>query len=81
MDEPSGVLEARLRPEFAMRYPYLVPGVWRPAAVLADCVVASALRRPSGGFISREGALDPEHFEFRRLGARMRTRPLRREDV
>ena len=36
----------------------------------------------SGGrFISKDRALDPEHFEFRRLGARLRTRPVRREDA
>jgi hypothetical protein len=81
MEEQSAPLEARLRPEFAARYPYLTPGVWQPAAVLSDCVVASALSRPSGRFISRERALDPEHFEFRKRGARLRTRPLRREDA
>jgi hypothetical protein len=61
----SGRREARLRPEFAARYPYLKPGVWEPAAVLSDRVMASLLRRPDCRFISKEQALDPEHFEFR----------------
>ena len=57
--------EARLRPEFAERYPYLIAGRWEPAAVLADRVVAHTLGRPDGRFIVAERALDPEHFEFR----------------
>ena len=61
----SRTREARLRPEFAARYPYLKPGVWEPAAVLSDRVMASLLRRPDCRFFSKERALDPEHFEFR----------------
>jgi hypothetical protein len=57
--------EARLRPEFADRYPYLTPGVWEAAAVLSDRIVANILGRPLGQFITGERALDPEHFEFR----------------
>ena len=34
--------------------------------MLADRVVASILGRPGGGFISRERALDPEHFRVPR---------------
>ena len=70
--------EARLRPEFATHYPYLTPGVWESAAVLADRVIASILGGPEGRFISRERALDPEHFEFR---GRPPARPRRREDA
>ena len=62
--------EARLRPEFARRYPFLMPGEWDSAAVLADRVVANILGRPEGKFISGERALDPEHFEFRGSEAR-----------
>ena len=72
--------EARLRPEFAPRYPYLTPGVWLPAAVLADQVIAAILGRPEGRFMSRERALDPEHFEFRGAGSRPPRTFLRRED-
>lgn len=57
--------EARLRPDFAARYPYLTPGVWEAAAVLSDRIVANILGRPLGQFITGERALDPEHFEFR----------------
>jgi hypothetical protein len=72
--------EARLRPEFAARYPYLTPCVWAPAAVLADRVVAAVLGRPDGRFISKERALDPEHFEFRGTGSKPPRTSLRRED-
>lgn len=57
--------EARLRPEFAERYPYLRADDWESAAVLADRVVAHTLGRPDGRFITGERALDPAHFEFR----------------
>ncbi len=62
--------EARLRPEFASRYPFLVPGEWDAAAVHADRVVANILGSPQSRFISGERALDPEHFEFRGNDAR-----------
>lgn len=73
--------EARLRPEFAHLYPYLTPGVWELASVLVDRVVAAVLGRPDGKFISRERALDPEHFEFRGHGARRYPPGQRREDA
>ena len=46
--------------------------------MLADRVVAAILGRPDGRFISRERALDPEHFEFRGEGP-MGERPLRED--
>ena len=74
--------EARLRPEFAEQYPYLHPGQWEPAAVLADRVVSHTLGRPDGRFITGERALDPEHFEFRGWDANGRAyAATRREDV
>jgi hypothetical protein len=73
--------EARLRPEFAVNYPYLTAGIWESAAVLSDRVVASILGRPDGRFISRERALDPQHFEFRGSEARPAAGPRRREDA
>jgi hypothetical protein len=81
MGEQPSVREARLRPEFAQRYPYLTPGIWEPAAVLADRVVAAVLGRPDGRFISRERALDPEHFEFRGRGSSPPHASVRREDA
>jgi hypothetical protein len=80
VEDNSGDREARLRPEFARRYPYLTPGVWEPAAVLADRVVAAILGRPDGRFISRERALDPNHFEFRGAAPRPPATAVRRED-
>jgi hypothetical protein len=77
MDKESAEREARLRPEFIALYPYLTPGVWESAAVLADRVVANILGRPNARFISRERALDPAHFEFR--GSRQRPANRRRE--
>ena len=65
MGEQSAGRQARLRPEFAAQYPYLTPGVWEPAAVLADRVVANVLGQPNARFITKERALDPAHFEFR----------------
>ena len=59
MGEEHGQHEARLRLEFASRYPYLTPGVWEPAAVLTDRIVASLLGHPDGRFISRERAWNP----------------------
>lgn len=81
MREQSGPREARLRPEFAAQYPYLTPGVWDSAAVLADRVVANILGRPNARFISRERALDPAHFEFRGPQQRPLNRRLRLEDT
>jgi hypothetical protein len=55
--------EARLRPEFADRYPGVDPDVWYIAATLAEHLLARFLR---GGEAGRERRImDPEHFEFR----------------
>ena len=72
--------EARLRPEYAARYPYLSPDRWEPAAVMADRVVAHTLGRPNGRFITGERALDPTHFEFRGWDPNVREGVTRRED-
>lgn len=71
---------ARLRPEFAGLYPYLTPGVWESAAVVADRVVAHVLGRPDAHFIAGERALEPEHFEFRGKQSRPKFLRSRRED-
>jgi hypothetical protein len=72
-----GRREARLRPEHAGRYPGIKAGVWEPAAVLCDRVLAGGLLRgsPPGW---RDRVLPPEHFEFRGDGPQGE-RP-RRED-
>jgi hypothetical protein len=46
-----------------------------------DRVVASILGRPKGRFISRERAMDPEHFEFRGGASRRPAEQRRREDT
>jgi hypothetical protein len=72
-----GRREARLRPEYAARYPGIRADVWEPAAVLCDRVIAAGLLRGSPcGWHDR--VLPPEHFEFRGGGTQLK-RP-RRED-
>ncbi len=55
--------EVRLRPEFAQTYAEIPPGLWLPAAEIAERMVrrASAARRLS----IHQRTLDPKHFEFR----------------
>jgi hypothetical protein len=57
--------EARLRPEFASRYPGIPAGEWHRAALLTDIVWARLLERRQAAFQLRDRVLDPEHFEFR----------------
>ena len=60
--------EARLRPEAAGRYPWIWPGEWQPAAILADRVLAGFLLR--GGYaLMWNRVLNQDHFEFRGGGA------------
>ncbi|HYC32219.1 MAG TPA: hypothetical protein VEB59_08015 [Gemmatimonadales bacterium] len=80
---PAGTLpwtsrrEARLRSEHAASYPGVRAGVWEPAAVLVDRIVAARLLR-GGPLEIRERVLSDEHFEFRG-GTGPSVRP-RRED-
>jgi hypothetical protein len=56
--------EARLRAEFADRYPGIEPGVWFTAATLTEHLLVRMRREePHREFPSR--LLDPQHFEFR----------------
>ena len=57
--------EARLRPEFADRYPGVDPDVWYIAATLAEHLLARFLRGGEAGRERPERIMDPEHFEFR----------------
>ena len=57
--------EARLRPEFADRYPGVDPDVWYIAATLAEHLLARFLREGEAGHAAPERIMDPEHFEFR----------------
>ncbi len=70
--------EARLIPEYAMLYPWLRPGEWFPAAVLADRVLAgNVLRGARSAVFCR--VLIEDHFEFRGGNEQRESRP-RRED-
>ena len=56
--------EARLKPEYAVIYPTLQPGVWESAATLADRLLADCLLH--GRDIALQGrTLLDAHFEFR----------------
>ena len=65
MPTPPSVREARLRPEYADRYPGIEPGIWFTAATLADRMEARLLREGKANLALTPRALDPEHFEFR----------------
>ena len=72
-----GRRQARLRPEYARRYPGIQAGVWEPAAVLCDRVLAAGLLSGSPRGL-HDRVLPTEHFEFR--GGDTRAERPRRED-
>jgi hypothetical protein len=57
--------EARLRPEFAHLYPTLTPGLWEPAARVAEVVLARLLLLEISDAPIQDRVLNEEHFEFR----------------
>ena len=58
--------EARLKNRYAGQYHCLRPGVWRPAAGVADQVFACCLDHPGPRRPVRPGRLlMDDHFEFR----------------
>jgi hypothetical protein len=60
----STAREARLRPEFAERYPQLEAGVWETAAeVGAKVLLWQVQQQGTSALASR--ILDERHFEFR----------------
>ena len=59
------VRAARLRPEFADRYPGLDPGAWYPAASVADYYRAWLVRHPAPRIGAPLRGLDTAHFDFR----------------
>ncbi len=65
MTSPQPAREARLRPEFADRYPGVEPNVWFTAATLAEHLLARMLRQGKADLARIPRMLDPEHFEFR----------------
>ena len=60
-----GVREARLRPEFADRYPGIEPGVWFTAATLAEHLDRRRAGEAADGAAPGPRTLSPDHFEFR----------------
>ena len=58
------IREARLRPEYADRYPGLEPGVWFTAATLAEHIDRRLAREEMDRDLGPR-VLSPEHFEFR----------------
>lgn len=57
--------EARLRPEYAHLYPMLEPGLWAPAAVIAERVAATRLLQLAETYVLHDRVLVDTHFEFR----------------
>ncbi len=61
----SAPREARLRLEFAALYPTITPGVWQPAARVAERLLLYLLRHPALLDRLPERLLNEDHFEFR----------------
>jgi hypothetical protein len=59
------VREARLRGDFADRYPGIEPGIWFNAATLAEHLDHRRTRESDRDWPVGSRALSPEHFEFR----------------
>jgi hypothetical protein len=57
--------EARLRPEYAHLYPMLEPGIWAPAAMIAEKVAATRLLQLAETYVLHDRVLVDAHFEFR----------------
>lgn len=62
---PPPTRQARLKREFADRYPGLDPGVWYPAAMVAEFCEAWLSRHPRPADGAPRRMLDPDHFDFR----------------
>jgi hypothetical protein len=62
---PLPFREGRLRPEFAMQYPDLTPGIWVPACTLTEFVLERGLYQRLTGSPAKHRSLFEEHFEFR----------------
>jgi hypothetical protein len=74
--------EARLRDQYVGLYPGLTPGVWLPAAEVAEHIV-DMVRHERGRFGIRGRLVSDEHFDFRGGEAwadKRQSRNERRED-
>jgi hypothetical protein len=65
MTTDTPLREARLKPEYAERYPGVEPGVWYTAATLAEHLLGRFLRHERASRSLPERILDDHHFEFR----------------
>jgi hypothetical protein len=61
--------EARLRPEFADRYPDVPAGLWMPAADMGAALLLAHLHSASPPRLGSR-LMDERHFEFRGGGSR-----------
>jgi hypothetical protein len=68
--------EARLKPEFADRYPPLSPSVWEPAAEISAKMLLWQLQQRGTSALAMR-VLDERHFEFRGGWDRGTSTPLR----
>jgi len=64
MNRP-GIRQAMLKPAYAHLYPGIAANEWQPAAVMMDQVLALRLRKLDRVPVTRDRALNDEHFEFR----------------
>ncbi len=60
----STAREARLKEEFAVLYPQLVPGIWETAAEIGAKVLLWQVQQMGTDALSMR-ILDERHFEFR----------------
>jgi hypothetical protein len=60
-----GIRQALLKPAFSHLYPGIAANEWLPAGVMMDLVLALRLRAHSKVPLTRDRALNDEHFEFR----------------
>lgn len=65
--------EARLRLEYAHLYPMLEPGIWAPAAMMAEKVAAIRLLQLAEIYVLHHRVLIDAHFEFRGGASRRST--------
>ncbi|HZE75033.1 MAG TPA: hypothetical protein VE091_06965 [Gemmatimonadales bacterium] len=76
----TSLREARLRQEYDKLYPGLTPGLWLPAAEVAEHIV-DMVRHERGRFGLQGRLVADDHFDFRGGGtADRRTPNERRED-
>lgn len=61
---PPSLRQARLKPEWAERYPGLQPGCWLPASVVAQYLLGRVLDMPNPAPALLQRLMNDLHFEF-----------------